>query len=123
MYHLFYAGHLLFGNIGYLLGAVGAVNAIVKREKLHAAQINDVYSASYWEGVSEAWPEAHREGEGNMLEVCQALARESIELSGADPETVQYFNQIVNEWPQFALSQVPQEDPEPEFYTAEMFLE
>jgi hypothetical protein len=108
MYHLFYAGHMLFGGIGYALGAVGILNGIVKREERHQIQLIDIHTTGFWEGYSQAWPKAYSKGEENMLEVCQALATESIDMVGVDVDTQRMFAEIVATWPEFALQQ---EDP------------
>ena len=105
MYGLFYAGHLALGGIGYLLGAVGVVDAVRRREEQHETQLWNANVAGFWSGYGQAWPVAYRSGEEHMLGVCQALAAESIDMIGADPETQEAFNQLVYSWPEYALAQ------------------
>lgn len=103
MYALFYAGYLLFGGIGWLAtGAVG-LDVLRRREERHIQQMQEANVAGYWTGYGQAWPVAYRQGEEAMLQICQALASESIDMVEVDPGTQAAFNQLVASWPQHAL--------------------
>lgn len=94
---------MLFGGITTMLGGISVVNAIRRREELHAVQRHDAQEYGYWQGFGAAWPVAYRRGQEQMLEVCQALAVESAQLMEMNPASLQSFNQLVEQWPQFAL--------------------
>lgn len=107
MYALFYVSHLIFGGIGGIMTGVAGLNAFRKREEQHVENMKEAKAAGYWTGYGQAWPVAHRRGEESMLQVCQALATESIDMAGVDPMMQHEFNQYVATWPQFALEPQP----------------
>lgn len=107
MYALFYGGQILFGGVGYILGAIGAMDVLRRRGEKHAVQLNEAMASGYWSGFGQAWPIAYKNGEEHMLGVCQALALESIDMVQADQLMQHEFNQLVDSWPEYAF---PQQD-------------
>lgn len=107
MYALFYAGYMLFGGAGYILGAVSAIDALRRHEEKHIAQLGTAELSGFWNGFGQAWPVAYRNGEEHMLGVCQALAIESMDMVNPGSEMQLEFNQLVDSWPEFALPELP----------------
>lgn len=107
MYSLFYLGYLLFGGIGGVSTLVVGANALRKHEEKHIQQLHEAHVAGYWVGYGEAWPLAFHRGGVDMLQVCQSLAMESVDMAGANPEIQAAFDQLVASWPQFALQPQP----------------
>lgn len=104
MYGLFYLGYMAFAGIESLMLGTAAVNALRKREERHIQEMADANIAGYWTGFSQTFPYAYRQGEEAMLQICQALAAESIDMVEADAETQMAFNQLLQSWPQYALT-------------------
>jgi hypothetical protein len=103
MFPLFYGAYLAFQGVIIPLAVGGVLNAFNKREDYHQHRLNIEKHNSYWNGYEDCFPSAFKSGQANMLDVCQALAKETLNMSQNQND----FNSIVDDWPTVVFPQLP----------------